>query len=241
MAVGLVARRNMQESVNGFALALFSTDPSTVRAATAAGVGMFVVDLSVLTEYRRRRAWPSTRRRVAAVTVVALFALGAGTLIMVTGQADAIQADRWMRTGRVIWGYAGRQVPMPPAPAAESGLLAGARYVLKHPLAATELAVTRIVVELAVARPYYSRMHNVAALAVYLPLHFFALYGAHTARSRPLRALLGAMIVTHLLLVGVTFSDYDGRFLMHVTPLITLFAAGGIANVKMSRAREWAR
>lgn len=180
--------------------------------------------------HARQRAWRRMRTLGAVAAIVSLSIATTFWLATSSGQSDAIEADRWLRTGRVIWGYEGWHLPMPPDPSTERGLSAGARYATTHPVASARLAIVRMAVELAAARPYYSRMHNLVVLAAYIPLYFFALWGIGKSRA-PLAGMLAAVVLTHLLLVGLTFADYDGRFVLYVMPLISVLAAGGITDL----------
>ena len=56
--------------------------------------------------------------------------------------------------------------------------------------------------------------------------------GVVRSRGQPLALLLGAVVVFHVLLVAVTFSDRDGRYLLYVLSFIALFAACGLVALR---------
>jgi hypothetical protein len=70
-----------------------------------------------------------------------------------------------------------------------------------------------------------------------VPLYALAAIGFATRRREPIVRLAAALIALHLALVAVFFADYDGRWLVHLLPLIALLAALGCASIARSPAR----
>ena len=71
----------------------------------------------------------------------------------------------------------------------------------------------------------------------YGPL-LLALAGGYSARRKPLAQLAIAVILAHLLVVALTFADWDGRWLLYVLPLIGLLAAVGVSGLGVSSLRD---
>jgi 4-amino-4-deoxy-L-arabinose transferase-like glycosyltransferase len=124
------------------------------------------------------------------------------------------------------------RVPMPPDPVPIRGDWAAAfSYAAAHPFASLRLALTRVLIELIHIRPFYSFRHNMILLATLPFIYFLALPGIKLNRDRSLTHLLLLVILSHLFLVAVTFADWDGRFLLHILPLICLFSSCAAASL----------
>ncbi len=169
--------------------------------------------------------------RAAGGGLVILLVVGALLSPAVREGVQAEHLDTALVDGRVISGTDAWRVPMPPPDGPLSDGVDVLRFVLVHPLASLRLAVTRIGAELLHARPNYSWDHNLIAVGFYLPMYVFAVMGFARVHREPLARLVSLVIVAHLGLVGVTFGDWDGRFLLHVVPLIGTLAAGGLAGL----------
>ena len=168
---------------------------------------------------------------VVAIAIMSVSpALRAGT------QGERLETA--LTEGRVIFGSDAWRVPMPPADKPPANWSDGFRYAIGHPLASARLALTRIGTELVHARPSYSAMHNLGVVAFYLPIYGLAIIGLMRVRHHPLAQLVGVVVASHLVLVGLTYADFDGRFLLHVTPLIGTLASGGLAALPLARRSE---
>jgi 4-amino-4-deoxy-L-arabinose transferase-like glycosyltransferase len=170
---------------------------------------------------RRRAIWSALGLGacLAAAAVVPVF-------------REAIQAEapeQNLLRGTVIWGSDAWRVAMPPPERPPVDWLDGIAYVLAHPVASVRLFLTRIGVEVLHARPFYSTAHNLIVVLFYLPLYGLAVAGYRSSSRRSEVRLLAAAVLAHLAVVGLTFADWDGRFLLHVVPLVTVLAGGGAA------------
>ena len=168
--------------------------------------------------------------------VVAIAIMSVSPAVRAGAQGERLETA--LTEGRVIFGSDAWRVPMPPADHSPVDWSDGLRYAIGHPIASARLALTRIGIELLHARPSYSATHNLVAVAFYLPIYAFAIIGFVRVRHHPLAQLAGMVVVAHLALVGVTFADFDGRFLLHVTPLVGILASGGLAALPLARRGE---
>lgn len=172
----------------------------------------------------------ASRRRLAVAGVVVAFGL---TAFLVPGFRNGIQGespDVMLRRGEVIWGYKEGRLAMPADTRGGSGWPAALGYALRHPAASARLAAARVGTELAHVRPFYSTRHNVLIVVVLAPLYLLALVGAAVVRKTPLARLLLTVTAAHLLVVALTFADWDGRFLLYVLPLLGALAGAGAAR-----------
>ena len=110
-------------------------------------------------------------------------------------------------------------------------------YAARHPVAGLRVAATRVAVEVAHARPFYTTRRNAIIIGYLVPLYALAAIGLATWWREPVVRLAAALIALHLALVAAFFADYDGRWLVHVLPLVGLLAALGCASIARSLAR----
>jgi hypothetical protein len=144
---------------------------------------------------------------------------------------------RLLESGKVLYGNPAFQVEMPARSAPDGEGWSGAiRYVARHPGPSATVILRRVVVELAHVRPYYSWRHNLVIVTTLLPLYALAAAGIAATWRHPLTHLLLALIGAHLLLVGATLADYDGRFLLHFLGPIAALAGAGLAALTRRRA-----
>ena len=174
------------------------------------------------------------RHAVARYAAAALMLIAVAVTSGATLRAEAETPARWLGNGVVIWSHEASRLPMPSDPAidllaADATSVAPIRYALWHPVATTRLALTRVVVELSHARPFYSRAHNVAVVLLLSVTYVCAAIGFVRIRRQPLAQLIALTIALHLVFVAATFADWDGRFLLYVLPLVNVFAAAAIA------------
>ena len=84
---------------------------------------------------------------------------------------------------------------------------------------------------LARVRPYYSDLHNYYLIFFNLFIYFGFIYGFI---KRPRKNFAINVILTFVLysmvLVGLTFADWSGRFSLYFLPLIMIFSSHGILN-----------
>jgi 4-amino-4-deoxy-L-arabinose transferase-like glycosyltransferase len=173
-----------------------------------------------------RPRWPA----VASIAVLAI--AGAVAVLCFRTGAEETAMGRMLDRGEVIWGYPEARLQLPvDAEFTSTSLSAAVGYVARHPLESAHIAAARVVTELVPVRPYYSPPHN-AVLLVGMPLlYVLALIGLIGVRTQPLVYLLGAVIGSHLLIIALTFASWDGRFVLYVFPLITVFSARGIVDL----------
>lgn len=221
-------------------LALYATyravtdgTPRWTGAAVALGVWMGLVRfngwfmLPVLLEWLiESTGWPTARRWIvrgaAAVVYVPMVALALGST------ASPSISNRLLREGNVIWGDAATAMTMPPDAGGSPSSAVG--YVFRHPQASIRLMAARIWMEVSHVRPFYSRTHN-RVVAVALPLLYAsAALGCWTFRRSALSGISVLLFALELGLVAVTAADWDGRYLLMMFPLVTLWSGIGVAS-----------
>jgi Dolichyl-phosphate-mannose-protein mannosyltransferase len=175
---------------------------------------------------------------VVAVAFLAVVALAPGQ----AGNTAAASPDKALREGLVIYDSSDWRVSMPAeGPSGRQGWGDVAYYAVRHPIAGLRVAATRIAVEAAHARPFYTARRNAIIIGYLIPLYALAAIGLATCWREPVVRLAAALIALHLALVAAFFADYDGRWLVHVLPLVGLLAALGCASIARSLARARSR
>jgi len=185
------------------------------------------------------RSVPERPARVAIV--VGVLALAAAAIVITPCFREAVEREtpgRWLRRGQVIWGYDASRLKMPlDSVVSDSSWTGSLLYVARHPIASARLGGTRMLIELAHVRPFYSFRHNVI-LVLLVAVYAFAFLGYRHAVQPSPSGLIAITILCHMLLVGATFADWDGRFLLFVFPLITILAAAGVTSFGNMNLRD---
>lgn len=177
---------------------------------------------------RKARALAAGAAVASAIAVVAV-------MPAVGGAVDAESPTRMLYEGRVQWAPPEARMTMPgPNDETDVSLGAGLAYVLDYPSSTAELAVRRVIRSLISIRPYFSAVHNLAIVLYLLPVYLMALVGLRLALLRSLGLLMASVFAVHMIVVAGTFADYDGRFLLHVLPIVL-----AMAGVGASRSWDW--
>ena len=134
--------------------------------------------------------------------------------------------------GEIVWHNDEMKIFMPPDQGSVGeGLVGVVNYCSRNIAACANLFVRRIIVELAYLRPYYSFNHNLAIILTFPLLYILSFFGIYMTRREFITRLALSLIGVHLLFVGVTYSDHNGRFLLYILPIITLFSAIGAVSI----------
>ncbi|WP_158860496.1 hypothetical protein [Lunatibacter salilacus] len=118
----------------------------------------------------------------------------------------------------------------------EAALLKAAKLVLGNPIYALQLFSLKAFYFLGYIRPYYSAVHNLAALSILLPCYIAFTKTLGTEKiALSLRLFAGSFVLVSLLSCAMLTVDWDSRFLMVVLPIVFLFALGTLVNWLPSR------
>ena len=184
----------------------------------------------------RTQSWRWRAPTIAAIVL----AFVSATLLFSGNTLVGRQPDEMAQLGEVIWNYPGGRLHMPLEPTpAHHGWGALMRYFVHHPIATAELGIWRVVVELGHARSFYAPLHNLLLL-VLVPFYALAGLGAWRTRNDVLTRLIVAIVAVHLLMIAISYADWDGRFLLYFWSLLAVVAARGvdlvIASVSQANA-----
>ena len=79
------------------------------------------------------------------------------------------------------------------------------------------------------ARPYYSDLHNLYIIIYDIILYLSFIYGfIKRPRNNFSASVILLFILLSIILVGLTFADWDGRFSLYFLPLIMIFSSYGL-------------
>jgi hypothetical protein len=115
-------------------------------------------------------------------------------------------------------------------PADQPPLLRVISFIFHHPVYWSKLFLAKTGYFLFHIRPYWSWVHNVFSLVFLLPVYYFATKAIRSAIETPVIIFAITYILFHVISIGVTSEDWDGRFLAPVLPVVFLLAGKGIST-----------
>ena len=78
-------------------------------------------------------------------------------------------------------------------------------------------------------RPYWSLEHNIFNLVILIPMYYYSFrYLISNSISKEIRVFSIFFFLTHILSIGITTVDWDGRFLMPLLPMIFILGSSEI-------------
>ncbi len=115
-------------------------------------------------------------------------------------------------------------------------ILDAQRVLFQEPTYAAGLFVRRAASLFTLTRTYYSSGHNLLLMPLYA-LFGFAALGWWRTRADSMAGLLLAIFLLNVALIGLTYDEWNGRFLVPLWPLVIAFAAIGLDRV-IERSRS---
>jgi 4-amino-4-deoxy-L-arabinose transferase-like glycosyltransferase len=113
----------------------------------------------------------------------------------------------------------------------QAALINEAKLFFANPLYSLQLVTTKVFFYLAYIRPYFSMTHNLAALALLIPV-YIAFAKALTSEDLPLslRLFTGTFMLISVFSSALLTVDWNSRFLVVVLPLLFVFSSKFLAN-----------
>jgi 4-amino-4-deoxy-L-arabinose transferase-like glycosyltransferase len=203
-----------------------------VLLATLLRPNGFIVPLA-LSLYLLVCLWHADKRKlVAGILVLAVIVLSVAS-IWIGGMLSKEQVLRHYIEGTVIWGHAESAISMPGqipdcTQAKGNVLFEIVCFVVQKPLYFLQLVSMKLFYFFLLARPYYSVPHNIVILLFLLPVYTLSIIAWFRGRNEFVRwGFPVIIIILQVLVVSLTFADWDSRHLQVILPLIFLFASGG--------------
>jgi hypothetical protein len=180
--------------------------------------------------------WAVRHRRLSRLTATGLLAasvicvVGAHQVFQPTYASSQVRAGAFLADGVVIWGYDAGNLRMPAYQLHEGGWLDYVGFARAHPLSALKVWTSRVLVEAIRYRPYWSWRQNLVSVSMMVVA--WALVGVAVARDPNWLVTFGLTLVGyHLAVVALVLSDWDGRLLGHVLPIVMTIACLGLARL----------
>ncbi|MCR5887761.1 hypothetical protein LRS06_08205 [Hymenobacter sp. J193] len=179
--------------------------------------------------------WPRLGPRQRGVVVVAVVAAMPLLWVVLNKLLLTFTLIETYLRGEIIYLYPGWTVqprqPLQLPPADLGPVLRLAYFILHNPAYFAQLALLKAFALFSGLKPYYSRVHIVAAVAVLYPCYWLAWRGSRAAGFPGIvRFFLVALIGLQALVVMLTIEDWDVRFLVPMLPAIFALAALGVAE-----------
>ncbi len=145
------------------------------------------------------------------------------------------------RKGEVI--YAGIFVDTPAdiydPPASDPPIIRILSFIFHHPIYWTKLFLYKAYYLLMHTRPFWSKVHNTVSI-VYLLIAYVSFIAGIRSKtiSRDVVIFTLTFLSIHILSVGMTSDDWDGRFLIPMLPVIFIFSGHGLTTWRYRNRTE---
>ncbi|WP_209332851.1 hypothetical protein [Lunatimonas salinarum] len=101
----------------------------------------------------------------------------------------------------------------------------------RNPIYAMRLTITKAFFFLAYARPYYSTLHNLTALAFLIPVYIAFIKSLRNEKiTFPLRLFAAIYVTMSILSPALLTVNWNSRFLVVMLPVVLVMSAGPIYN-----------
>jgi len=156
-------------------------------------------------------------------------------LFLVTTSSDAFNSGEesnhfgphaWI--GDVVWNVPEERIEMPEPVNRDPSNSAYVRYIIDNPKEMTRLALLRIGWELKQVRPWYSKQLNLSTYVMMTLFYGTALVGFWNSRKSVLTLTILGITVPFMLLIGITWAIWEGRFGWWFLVLWTIWSGIGV-------------
>jgi hypothetical protein len=131
--------------------------------------------------------------------------------------------------GQIIWGYDRFVVPFAPGLVRQGNLATIVACLLDSPVTFAKNFVYKVITEITQIRPYYSLAHNAISAGLTVLAAGSVIVSLAGRMDRNQLALL-LLVALQLGFVGVTFADWDCRFILYSHPFIAMLGAIGLSK-----------
>lgn len=136
------------------------------------------------------------------------------------------------RAGEIIYAATDMVIERPSGltnPSSPYPLLRVFLFIVQNPVYWTKLFVIKIYYLLFHTRPFWSFAHNLFSLAILVPSYLLFFKGLRADKNILIFTI--SFLLVHILSVGFTTDDWDGRFLMPMLPVIFIFTGNGFTSL----------
>jgi hypothetical protein len=208
---------------------------NTKARRTFVALGVFVILFTILMK-------PTGLALLVAIVTVLLVRTKSIALISVSLILLVILVNRMLttfvlvenyRAGEIIYAASEMVVEKPADltnPSSSYPLLRVVLFIVQNPVYWTKLFVLKVYYLLFHTRPFWSIFHNLFSLIVLIPSYILFFKGIKNA-DRDIVVFTSSFLLIHILSVGFTADDWDGRFLIPMLPVIFIFTGHGFNSL----------
>ncbi|MBV6644316.1 MAG: glycosyltransferase family 39 protein [Cyclobacteriaceae bacterium] len=103
-------------------------------------------------------------------------------------------------------------------------------FIVQNPWYWTKLFCLKVFFFLTHVRPYWSDWHNLFSVVFLLPMYYHAIRTLRSGIPKTISHFAVSYLLIHIIIIGITSVDWDGRFLVPLLPVIFLCATPAIKN-----------
>jgi hypothetical protein len=195
------------------------------------GIAFVVLYVAFVLIWSRRM--PVIKGALAVLPFAIFFGLLRTTGASLDGSYNFSRITMPYVAGQIIWGYDGLTVPFSPALVRQGNLATIAACLFDSPAVFAKNFAFKIATEISQIRPYYSLPHNVISAVLAALVAGSVIVGVVGRMDRTQQAML-LLVALQLGFVGITFADWDCRFILYSHPFVAMLGAIGLS-------RRWPR
>ena len=114
----------------------------------------------------------------------------------------------------------------------EKNILGLFLYVKDNFFILIKVSIYKIVLFFAGWRPYYSFAHNLFMLLFHIPIYIlFCTYFLKFRKLNQLEIFTLVYVLLSSIFIGITFTDWSGRFIMFILPFMMIYASKSLLNL----------
>lgn len=166
-------------------------------------------------------------------SIFLLFAMMAALIPGLKNQIQITTPVENLQKGVTVWDHPELYINMPQEPDLDiTDWTSGVKYIFKHPFASLKLGLTRIGYSLIHIRPYHSLKYQIRVLLWIIPAYFLFIIGLFFVRKNPIYKIGILIILSHLLIIFLTYVEHDSRFDIYILPVFYVLSGVGLVETK---------
>lgn len=122
----------------------------------------------------------------------------------------------------------------------EKNILGLMIYIKDNFIILTKVSIYKIILFFAGWRPYYSFTHNLFILVFHIPIYFlFCIFFFKFRKLNQFEIFTLCYVLLSSLFIGITFTDWSGRFIMYILPFMMIYASKSLFNLFLIFKNEY--
>ncbi len=174
-------------------------------------------------------------KKYSLMILFSIFLLLVITAALIPGLKNQIQITtpiENLQNGVTVWDHPELYINMPQYPDLDiADWTSGVKYIVKHPFASLKLGLTRVGYSLIHVRPYHSPKYQIRVLFWIIPAYFLFIVGLFFVRKKPIYKIGILIILSHLLIIFLTYAEHDSRFDIYILPVFYILSGVGLVGI----------